>query len=384
VDSGSAKSSFLSLNASKLAKAASSIHDQDSYDETMTRMGLAGSRPEQIKARAYVLALVNARGRSVESQMMSNGQGCPQCGNSCTPGMPCEVCGFCGEQQPVQGQGLTQDPVMMEQDPMGVAGQSDLDVGKQVIPDGQFGTEGMGVDEGSVPESEPPPNPRRKEVEAAPKGWTKGTDGRWVKGPKQQTQSPGKQPGGRDQPPPNTPPVGGPTTEKTPPGIQGGPGGTDNDQYGTPPWLEGGPGKTPAGPPPLAMKELKEYEGGDQAQISNVGGQFVAKTPAGDYVWRPETEMWDSEGVPGKAPGWTQQPAPNTPPVGGPTPTGYQGGPGKPPPLGAPKRPKKERSHPLMDQNNELPGGVMPSMEQGQPPEEEDPEGQSEEVLGQK
>lgn len=60
------KQGFLNVDVRRLSKLASGIRTQQDFDVTMREAGLAGSRPDQIKARSFVLALLNKGAQSVD------------------------------------------------------------------------------------------------------------------------------------------------------------------------------------------------------------------------------------------------------------------------------------------------------------------------------
>lgn len=65
IEAECSKSGLHKLPVAKLARIASSIRSQDDYDAAMVAHGLAGSRPEQVRARALVRDLVAMRSDAV-------------------------------------------------------------------------------------------------------------------------------------------------------------------------------------------------------------------------------------------------------------------------------------------------------------------------------
>jgi hypothetical protein len=77
---GFAHNSYAQLPVRKLANLASAIHTQEEFDYAMRRAGLDGNRPDQVKARRFILALLNREAQADEflQQMQADDEGAEQ------------------------------------------------------------------------------------------------------------------------------------------------------------------------------------------------------------------------------------------------------------------------------------------------------------------
>jgi hypothetical protein len=96
---GIVRSGFLNVDVKKLSKLASEIHTQADFDYAMREAGLVGSKPDQIKARTFVLALLNRKALS---------ENCKSCKGSGQVSESCQDCEGTGVKKAAESSDLVQ------------------------------------------------------------------------------------------------------------------------------------------------------------------------------------------------------------------------------------------------------------------------------------